>query len=208
MKSVCARGVSVKLGKVQALDDVQLELSAGAAQALLKEGWSFEGKRVLVAGTGPLLFAVAGNLAKVGAKIVAIVEQAPMKSVLRFAMGTLKYQPLKLLDAVKYGRHYFPAPYIKGSWIRKVNDNSEGKGAVLSNDKVITCDVVACGFGLFPNGELAELAAKQDVPEAEDIKLKDPKDFVFIGKYVPRKDKRFKTQYVRKSKLDEYFQQT
>jgi NADPH-dependent 2,4-dienoyl-CoA reductase/sulfur reductase-like enzyme len=133
-------------------------IGAGAAQALLKEGWSFEGKRVLVAGTGPLLFAVAGNLAKVGAKIVAIVEQAPMKSVLRFAMGTLKYQPLKLLDAVKYGRHYFPAPYIKGSWIRKVNDNSEGKGAVLSNDKVIACDVVACGFGLFPNGELAELA--------------------------------------------------
>ncbi|KAG1665715.1 Isoquinoline 1-oxidoreductase subunit beta [Nymphon striatum] len=37
-------------------------------------------------------------------------------------------------------------------------------------------------------GDLAELAAKQEVPEAENIKLKDPKDFVLIGKHVPRKD--------------------
>lgn len=37
-------------------------------------------------------------------------------------------------------------------------------------------------------GELAELAAKQDVPEPEEITLKDPKDFVLIGKRIPRKD--------------------
>jgi len=37
-------------------------------------------------------------------------------------------------------------------------------------------------------GELAELAAKQAVPEIEEITLKDPKDFVLIGKNIPRKD--------------------
>ena len=37
-------------------------------------------------------------------------------------------------------------------------------------------------------GELAAKAAAQAVPEPEDIKLKDAKDFVYIGKQVPRQD--------------------
>ena len=37
-------------------------------------------------------------------------------------------------------------------------------------------------------GELAVAAGKQPVPDAEEINLKAPKDFVYIGKYVPRKD--------------------
>jgi isoquinoline 1-oxidoreductase beta subunit len=37
-------------------------------------------------------------------------------------------------------------------------------------------------------GELAAKAAAQPVPEPEDIKLKDAKDFVYIGKQAPRQD--------------------
>jgi isoquinoline 1-oxidoreductase beta subunit len=37
-------------------------------------------------------------------------------------------------------------------------------------------------------GELAAKAAAQTVPEPEDIRLKEPKDFVYIGKAAPRKD--------------------
>ena len=37
-------------------------------------------------------------------------------------------------------------------------------------------------------GELATKAAAQTVPEPEDIKLKDAKDFVYIGKQAPRQD--------------------
>ena len=37
-------------------------------------------------------------------------------------------------------------------------------------------------------GELATKAAAQSVPEPEDIKLKDAKDFVYIGKQAPRQD--------------------
>jgi len=40
-------------------------------------------------------------------------------------------------------------------------------------------------------GELAESASKLPVPE--DVKLKDAKDFVYIGKRVPRTDSRVKT---------------
>jgi isoquinoline 1-oxidoreductase beta subunit len=39
-------------------------------------------------------------------------------------------------------------------------------------------------------GELAQAAARQSVPE--NVKLKDPQDYVYIGKHVPRKDARSK----------------
>src|SRR6202142_1390763 len=42
-------------------------------------------------------------------------------------------------------------------------------------------------------GELAAKAASLPVPGPEDIKLKDPEDFVFIGKTAPRKDSKPKT---------------
>ncbi|OMH26654.1 twin-arginine translocation pathway signal protein [Motiliproteus sp. MSK22-1] len=38
-------------------------------------------------------------------------------------------------------------------------------------------------------GELAELAAQQPIPETDSIQLKDPKDFVLIGRSLPRKDR-------------------
>ncbi len=41
-------------------------------------------------------------------------------------------------------------------------------------------------------GQLAEAAAALPVPAAESIKLKDPKDFVYIGKHAPRKDSKAK----------------
>lgn len=54
-------------------------------------------------------------------------------------------------------------------------------------------------------GELAAKAAALPAPEPEDIKLKSPKDFVYIGKHVPRKDSKTKTngsaQYTSDVKL-------
>ena len=51
-------------------------MGAGGAQNMLKAGMSVAGVRVVVSGSGPLLFAVAANLAKAGARIVCIAEQA------------------------------------------------------------------------------------------------------------------------------------
>jgi NADPH-dependent 2,4-dienoyl-CoA reductase/sulfur reductase-like enzyme len=63
-------------------------VGAGGAQALLKAGARFEGRRVVVAGTGPLLLAVAAALRRAGARIAGIAEQAP-----------LPRSPLRLLAA-------------------------------------------------------------------------------------------------------------
>ncbi|MEP7182449.1 MAG: xanthine dehydrogenase family protein molybdopterin-binding subunit [Betaproteobacteria bacterium] len=51
--------------------------------------------------------------------------------------------------------------------------------------------VVSSGGRKATFGDLADAAAAMPVPT--DIKLKDPKDFVLIGKHVPRKDARAKT---------------
>src|SRR5262252_8082929 len=49
---------------------------AGGLQALVKSGFPLEGKRVVVAGTGPLLIEVAGYLRNRGARILTVAEQA------------------------------------------------------------------------------------------------------------------------------------
>jgi NADPH-dependent 2,4-dienoyl-CoA reductase/sulfur reductase-like enzyme len=52
---------------------------AGGLQAFVKSGLDIRGRRVVVAGTGPLLLAVAAHLRAAGAQIVSVVEQASMR---------------------------------------------------------------------------------------------------------------------------------
>ena len=61
----------------------------GGAQALLKAGTSFVGKRVVIAGSGPLLLPVAASLAKSGAKVALVAEQAAAQQRSQVRDGTL-----------------------------------------------------------------------------------------------------------------------
>jgi len=133
-------------------------MGAGGAIALLKAGWSFHNLRVVVSGSGPLLFAAAGELAKAGAKIVTIAEQAPLRSLIKFAVGTSLYQPGKLIEGANYGRHWLPAPYRMGTWISQAKGDPQLRGGVLYNGTLAPCDGLACAYGLVANTELAVLA--------------------------------------------------
>src|SRR5271155_5573613 len=73
---------------------------AGGLQALVKSGLPIEGKRVVVAGSGPLLLAVAAYLRGRGAIVPAIVEQADGARVSRFA-AALAAHPMKLGQAIR-----------------------------------------------------------------------------------------------------------
>src|SRR5207249_4823892 len=64
-------------------------MGPGGLQALAKNGWPIGGKRVVIAGSGPLLLAVADGLRKYGAKIICVCEQAPLSRVSRFALSLL-----------------------------------------------------------------------------------------------------------------------
>ncbi len=149
-------------------------LGAGGLQALVKGGLNVEGKRVVVAGTGPLLLAVADYLKTKGAVVAAIVEQAPSARINRFARG-LRRSPAKLLQAAVLRARLIGVPYLTDSWItsarRRTPPDSKGLVSVASSTRdllsiaflkkgrpqTIDCDYLACGFHLVPNNELAQL---------------------------------------------------
>src|SRR5688572_11887164 len=58
---------------------------AAGLQALVKGGFDISGKRVVVAGTGPLLLVAAEYLVSKGARVLAICEQTTNKKLDRFA---------------------------------------------------------------------------------------------------------------------------
>ena len=70
-------------------------MGAGALDAMVRGGLPIAEKRVVVAGTGPLLLAVAAHLARRGAKVVALCEQAPLRRFIPFAANLMR-EPSKL----------------------------------------------------------------------------------------------------------------
>ena len=134
-------------------------MGAGGLQALVKGGFNIDGKRVVVAGTGPLLLAVADHLKAKGAVVTAIVEQATPAKINRFARS-LRSAPRKLLQAAVLRARLIGVPYLRDGWVISAEGN--GKLELINirhsrKTRTIACDYLACGFHLVPNTELAEL---------------------------------------------------
>ncbi len=134
-------------------------VGVGGAQAMLKSGARFLGKRVVVAGSGPLLLAVAAALAGEGARIVGIAEQAPLARLAAFGAGLWR-APRKIAEGLAYAARLVGVPYRAAAWVRDV----EQRGGVLRTTLTDgprawawDCDVLACGYGLVPNLELPRL---------------------------------------------------
>ena len=131
----------------------------GGAQALLKSGTSFRGKRVVIAGSGPLLLPVAASLARAGAKILIVAEQAPSASVMRFAAGLVR-RPLTIAQAVSFRASFLTTPYAMGTWIVAAHGDTTLRSVTLTDGRstrTFVCDVLCAAFGLVPNTELARL---------------------------------------------------
>jgi D-hydroxyproline dehydrogenase subunit alpha len=135
---------------------------AGGLQALVKGGYPIRGKRVAVAGSGPLLLAVAVHLREYGAQLTSIAEQAPMSQLAPFA-ASLWSHPAKIWQGIGYRAALGKTPYRTGCW--PVSAHADEKTGSLKSvrftDGVKTwdepCDLLACGFHLVPNTELASL---------------------------------------------------
>ncbi|HET9305535.1 MAG TPA: FAD-dependent oxidoreductase, partial [Candidatus Sulfotelmatobacter sp.] len=67
-------------------------MGAGGLQAMVKSGLLVRGKRVVVAGSGPLLLAVAAYLREQGAEILLVCEQASWGSLTKFAAALTGFQ--------------------------------------------------------------------------------------------------------------------
>jgi len=134
-------------------------VGAGGAQALLKAGAHFVGRRVVVAGSGPLLLAVAAALRRAGARVVGVAEQATPARLAAFG-ASLWSAPGKVAEALRYAGILAGVPYRAGAWVREaMGDRAVERVRVADGRRewTWTCDVLACGFGLVPNLELARL---------------------------------------------------
>jgi D-hydroxyproline dehydrogenase subunit alpha len=138
-------------------------MGAGGLQALVKSGLLVTGKKVVVAGSGPLLLAVAAHLREQGADVRLVAEQAPWRRVARFAMS-LMIEKTKLAQAFEIKRQLSGVPYKTSCWPIRASASGSGEdkleSVTLRSGKKTwqeRCDYLACGFHLVPNTELAAL---------------------------------------------------
>jgi NADPH-dependent 2,4-dienoyl-CoA reductase/sulfur reductase-like enzyme len=132
---------------------------AGGLQALVKGGLNIDNNRVVVAGTGPLLLAVADYLKSKGANVLAIVEQAQAGKIRRFARSLWRH-PYKVVEAAAIRSRLIGVPYWADSWVARAHGREKLKGVDIvrrGRERKLECDLLACGFHLVPNIELATL---------------------------------------------------
>lgn len=131
-------------------------MGAGGLQALVKNGLPLDGKKVVIAGSGPLLLAVAGYLRSHGADVLLIAEQASRIRLMRFGFGLIT-QPGKLSQARALLQGI---RYLQDCWVVAAQGAEKLESVVLQGrDRrwSVLCDYLACGFHLVPSLELAEL---------------------------------------------------
>ena len=133
-------------------------VGAGGLQALVKTGLSIERKCVVIAGSGPLLLAVAGYLREHGANVLVIAEQAPAMRLARF--GLELFGAGKSTQAFELRRRLKGVKYLNGCWPVAARGKDKIESVSLTRGGKtwqVECDYLACGFHLVPNLELAEL---------------------------------------------------
>lgn len=123
---------------------------AGALQAFMHSGLDLMGKRVVVAGSGPLLLQVAAQVRKHGGKVLRIAEQAPLSRLIAFSRHL---DADKLWQAIALANPRFRT----SSWPIEALGESHLEGVRLQiggRREELACDYLAVGFGLVPNLEL------------------------------------------------------
>lgn len=134
-------------------------MGAGGLQALVKNGLPIEGKKIVIAGSGPLLLAVAGYFQEHGAQVLLIAEQASALRLAKFGFGLLKYGG-KTSQVFALRRQLKGVRYLTDCWVVAAHGQSKVERVTLQRGGKrwsAGCDYLACGFHLVPNLELAEL---------------------------------------------------
>ena len=132
---------------------------AGGLQALVKNGLAVENKRVVVAGAGALLLVVAEYLKSKGAKVLLIAEQTSQVKLAKFGFGLIT-QPKKIAQAISLKTKLWSVKYLTDCYVTSAEGKDKLEAVNLTRNGKnwrIECDMLACGFHLVPNIELALL---------------------------------------------------
>jgi NADPH-dependent 2,4-dienoyl-CoA reductase/sulfur reductase-like enzyme len=134
-------------------------MGAGGLQAMVKSGLPIRGKRVVVAGSGPLLLAVAAYLRKQGAEVPVVCDQASWSGLARFGAALLGHTG-KIAQGLQLKKELAGVPFAANSWPLAAHGTQILESVTISRSgktEVIACDYLACGFHLVPNLELQSL---------------------------------------------------
>ncbi|MEW5961584.1 MAG: NAD(P)/FAD-dependent oxidoreductase [Chloroflexota bacterium] len=149
-------------------------MTTGAAQLLLKEQRILPGRRIVLAGAGPLQLVVAAGLAQAGAEVIAVLEATPlMRNVLqrplpyglalwgqwgRLAEGLSSWLALRTAGV----------PVYTGWGVVAAQGQAELTGVTIAQldrqwrpipgaARSLACDTLCCNYGFTPATELARL---------------------------------------------------
>lgn len=142
----------------------------GAAQTALKSQGCAIGKRIVFAGTGPLLYLVAYQYAKAGAQVLAVLDTADA-GMQAAALPKLAARPSMLAKGLYYvgWLRAHGVRIERGVSLQGVLGDSHvagiawqtGSGASTSASacaQTLECDAVGFGYGLRPETQLADIA--------------------------------------------------
>lgn len=145
-------------------------MTTGAAQTLLRSYQTSPGKRVLIAGNGPLNLQVAAELTRAGVEVVALAEAArkpgprAVASLARMAMvapdlvrdGLAYQRVLRRAGVPTFHRHAVVRAegpgFVRQAAIAEIDDDGN---AVPGTEKVFAVDAVCTGSGFLPSNEIA-----------------------------------------------------
>jgi D-hydroxyproline dehydrogenase subunit alpha len=139
-------------------------MTTGAAQTLWRSYRRLAGRRVLVAGNGPLNLQVAAELAAGGAQIIAVVELAPVATLRSIGAlaGMLRASPRLVLEGLAYRWRLQQAgvPVVYGSAVTRIDPETDGLRVTVarsgdnSAERAYSLDAVCLGYGFQPSNEL------------------------------------------------------
>jgi len=131
----------------------------GGLQALVKGGLDIRGKDIVIAGSGPLVPAVAAELKRRGATVNAVAEQADFVRILSFGLKLARH-PRKMFQALQLGFTLRGVPKHFSCWPSRAEGTDRVERVVLSGKRgtvTIPCDFLASSFGLIADTRLARL---------------------------------------------------
>ena len=136
--------------------------SLGGAQVALKSQGCAIGERVVFLGSGPLLYLVAWQYMKAGARVEAVLDTAPLRSKLNLLRG-LALQPGIILRGMRYAAELAArgVPIRYGAEPVRVEGDARVTAIVWQErgvEKRIACDAIGFGLGLRSETQLADLA--------------------------------------------------
>lgn len=142
-------------------------LGAGATLRMIKTQWVLPGKRILLAGLGPLQLALADALIKAGAEVIGVAEAAhPFRHARQLPKFWGHWDRLGEAAGYLYTlrKHHVPVWYdhaiveaCGGDHVEKarIAQLDEQGAPIPGTEKEFEVDAVCLGYGLLPSFQLA-----------------------------------------------------